>query len=269
MSKESTNRTAATQSLAQEVIRPTLLWAGVNSYGDPDRQRQLRQERRLLECLFQAPPRPDGHQPLLLTEAPQTHVFFGDLLRRFHHDASLQMLHLSGFCLGQYLHLQGGLGEEAWAPAQFAHLISRLPGLQLVFLNGCATPELLHALLRKDIPAILATSADQDRTDHLNLAYRFYQYLLQGQNLQEAILHTQRQQKRPLHVYEVNYHLESDRFTWDDQPSQPRQPLPWGLYLQSHHRTLWHWRLRPPRTQDIYRSRSAASQDVAYPLLRR
>jgi hypothetical protein len=248
MSKESTNVSNVEGRAAHAPVRPAVLWAGTNTYDQPHLQRQLKQERHTLQRLFQTPDRPDPLAPAWLYEAPQDQIFFGDLLRHHHHDAALRVLHLSGFCLGQYLHLQGGLGEEAWSPQQFAHMISRLPGLQLVFLNGCATKDLLLALLRKDIPAIIATQAETDRTDHLHLAYRFYQSLLRGDSLGVAFRHMQRLQQRPFAAIEVCYDLDDDRFAWCDPSDQP--DLAWGLYWQSHHHDMWEWQLCPQTSSD-------------------
>lgn len=246
---------------------PTVLWAGANTYDEPHRQQQLQQERRTLQRLFQTPKRANLLSPALLCEAPPQRVYFGDLLRHHHHDTSLQVLHISGFCLGEYLHLQGGLGEEAWLPHQFAHLISRLPGLQLVFLNGCATKDLLLALLRKDIPAIIATQAEHDRTDHLHLAYRFYQYLLQGDRVKVAFERMRRLQQRSFEAFEVSYDLDSDCFAWCDPSGQ--RDLTGGLYWQSHHQDMWHWQLCPQPLSEAPAPQPAAACTPKRPLLRR
>lgn len=251
MSNSSTNHLPP-DPLSATAAAPLVLWASANSYQERLRQQALAQERRSLQRLFA----PAGGHPVpwpgWLMEAPREQVYVFDLLRRHQFDPRVQVLHLSGFSLGRHLHLQGGLGEEALRPAAVGHLLSRLPGLRLIFLNGCATPALLRALLRNDVPAILATQAAYNRTDLLHLAYRFYQQLLAGGSLQAAFRRVQRIHRQGLPCFSVQYDLTQDAFTWQAPPGCQAE-LANGLYVQAHHPDIWQWRLRDtsPATQPL------------------
>jgi hypothetical protein len=202
----------------------------------------------MLQRLFQPTQVALPTGPSLLVASPQQQVYVFDLLRRHQFDPTIEVLHLSGYSLGRYVHLQGGLGEEALLPETLAHHLSRLPGLRVVFLNGCATHELLLALLRKDIPAIVATQATHQRSEHIHLAYHFYQRLLKGASLRDTMQGVQRSHPQPLPTYPVSYQLQADRFDWPGQPQDLDSPLAPGLYLQDHHAKVLDWALLPAPT---------------------
>ncbi|MEZ4471734.1 MAG: AAA family ATPase [bacterium] len=65
-------------------------------------------------------------------------------------------------------------------------LLSRQPGLQVVFLNGCSTEPQVRRLLDLGVPAVIATNRAIDDGVATRFAERFYHRLAQGAALGEA-----------------------------------------------------------------------------------
>lgn len=95
------------------------------------------------------------------------------LIGRYGND--LAVLHYGGHANGSALDLQasGGTNAEAHG-AGLAQLLGSLPGLKLVFLNGCATQGHVEALLASGVPAVVATSAPVEDDIALQFAKAFY-----------------------------------------------------------------------------------------------
>ncbi|MFZ4427989.1 MAG: CHAT domain-containing protein [Saprospiraceae bacterium] len=62
-------------------------------------------------------------------------------------------------------------------------MLAQQKDLALVFLNGCSTKEQVVSLLRKGIPAVIATSAPVNDTRAKDFAIRFYQALSNGYSI--------------------------------------------------------------------------------------
>ncbi len=65
--------------------------------------------------------------------------------------------------------------------------LGKLSSLQLVFLNGCATPELVEALLDAGVPAVISTSRKLKSVDLDRFTELFYDYLYDGSSLDKAV----------------------------------------------------------------------------------
>ncbi|MEO1450958.1 MAG: hypothetical protein AAFV07_15620, partial [Bacteroidota bacterium] len=127
--------------MAVESDKPVLIFGVINHYQDEKRQDQLRQEKRMVHDLLKKASL-DATMRIEITD-PDQGVFWRDLVRKNQFDPNVAVLHLAGFAAGDFIHITGGLGEDRYTVVEFAKQIARFPNLQLVMLNGCATPELL------------------------------------------------------------------------------------------------------------------------------
>ena len=95
-----------------------------------------------------------------------------DLIGRYGND--LAVLHYGGHANGSVLDLQAPGGNTEAHGAGLAQLLGSLPGLKLVFLNGCATQGHVEQLLAAGAPAVIATSAPVEDDIALQFAREFY-----------------------------------------------------------------------------------------------
>ena len=199
--------------MAEQDHTPVFLLATANFYEDQRWRKQLHQEASLVHKLL------SGEQTRgacrLIREEPENGIFLFDQIRQFRHNPQVRLLHIAGFSRGEYLHLQSGFGESGLRPREVAQLIGQLPGLQLLFLNGCATPAMLEALLPCGIPAIIVSRTEHHRKQQLDLARLFYGALAEGRSLEQAISQLQRRYPDRFAVHQVHYDLEADAFTWE------------------------------------------------------
>ena len=220
---------AAFSHTVSTTSRPTVILARANTNNDPRRRKQVVRECEMIADIF----RQQTEVSFDLIEAqPETGTYLFDQLRQFRFQNQTILLHIAGYATGEYLHLEGGWGEESLSPKQFSRLLSRLPGLQMVFLNGCASPELLEELLLMDIPAILVTSETRSRKYSIEIAHTIYESLARGSSLEKAYESTQKNHAH-LFVYKrVFYNLEKDQLIWDGREKAfKRNQLEWGLYV--------------------------------------
>ncbi|MEM9984738.1 MAG: CHAT domain-containing protein [Bacteroidota bacterium] len=234
-----------------EPARPAIILGCANSYQDPHRQAQLVKERKGISYLFRRsyPQRPVE----ILEENPAERRFIFDLLRAQRYRWRSSMLHLAGYSEGDYIHLNGGLGEEPLKAKSLATLISRLPGLKLVFLNGCATAELVGHLLRLDLPAVIATQARNSRTEATPTAMAFYEAMLRGRSLRQAFARIQKVTPERLQWQAAQYELQKDAFLFNGEPlpSHSETLLPGGLYYHCDRETDLDWAIPGSRPAAI------------------
>ena len=94
------------------------------------------------------------------------------LIGRYGND--LAVLHYGGHANGSALDLQAAGGNAEAHGEGLAQLLGGLPGLKLVFLNGCATQGHVEQLLAQGVPAVIATSAPVEDDIALHFAREFY-----------------------------------------------------------------------------------------------
>jgi len=215
--------------------RPCIIVGCTNSYLDPIRKDDLRQERRGVRRMWT---REESVQSLVEMASPGRGRFFFDLIRKHNYDPQVAIVHLAGYGVGHELHIESGIGMEMVAADGFAQMIDKLPNVKLVYLNGCASTELLDHLFRKDIPAIFATRAVQDRSALHIVARRFYQHLSSGVPLGAAFDLMRQSVQIPFVDEVVSYDLENDRFTWE---SRDNESFAQGLFIQQDHQQVRNW----------------------------
>lgn len=111
-------------------------------------------------------------------------------------------------------------------------------GVALIFLNGCATQNLVNSLLQAGVRCVIATQTSVGDQSASNFAIQFYEALVEGKTLQGAFetaqLMIQQQIKKPPIRW---FSPDNDAFV----NLEESQGFAWGLYTKnSNHK---HWRL--------------------------
>ena len=225
--------------MADDPHIPILIVGCTNTYQDPKRIAHLQAEREQVAAALTEGPT----AKTVISAAPDAGGYFFDHIRRYQHQPDVALLHLSGYAAGRYFHFDGGSGEESLTAGQLATLIGRLPGLQAVWLSGCATTELLERLLLLDIPAVIVASVEGRDRDQLQGITGFYAALAAGASLRDAFAQLQAQSPAGRWQWHTaTYDLEHDHLDWPGR--DPEAPTPaWGLYTLAHHRAQLDWAL--------------------------
>ncbi|MDX2250466.1 MAG: tetratricopeptide repeat protein [Bacteroidia bacterium] len=225
-----------------DLPKPVILLASANSYRDGRKARLLAQERKMITDIFAQESAQTIYE--VVSEEPEKGNFIFDIFRQYTYNPHVNILHIAGFSSGEYLHFEGGFGEEALDPKNFTQLISRLPGLSLVFLNGCATPMLLESLLLKDIPAVMVTQVDTNRRNAQDIAHAFYTGIARGLSVRQATDRVRDSYAHKFSYKEVEYDLEQDQLVWEGKETdQERKQLTWGLYVLKENEANLDWKL--------------------------
>lgn len=218
---------------------PVLLLAGVNRTTENRRKKAIQQELDSIEHTLRSDT--SSHDLRLVPEIPQEGVYLFDHFRQFQYQPEVAILHLSGFLNGRYLRFDGTMGEDTMDPIGFADVLARLPGLQVVFLNGPGHRELVEQLLLRDIPAVISIDSEgTSRKPVRDIASKFYSELKNGINIREAWLKVQVEFAGKLVYRKVHYDLETDTLNWKGRDPN-RQETDWGLYVleDNEHKLDW------------------------------
>ncbi len=132
-----------------------------------------------------------------------------------------------------FLHISGTELTRSDEIDEWVEVIGAIPGLQMVFLNGCATLEMVEKLMLKDIPLIIATNKKESTTELTQIAQQFYTLLLQGFSLLEAF---ERMDDSPINESQIAcayYDLELDALQWE-RPIYLQESKPHLFLLADH-----------------------------------
>ena len=166
--------------------------------------------------------------------------FFPDFIGRKYYQERVKVLHFSGHAESEHLRIEAGKSEWRIHINELSRVIDLLPNLELVYLNGCATPRLLDMLARRDIPAVMISETQKrDRRSH-RLANTFYKALAKGASIQQAMTRVQKRYPR-FGAYKLKYDFDQDQFKWPfNIDTVESGKLPWGLYyLEDHESSLY------------------------------
>ena len=226
---------------------PAILFACANSYDDAKRLKNLVKERDELVALFEKNIHSTGYQ--ILCERSEEGIYLPDLLKENAFNPTVQVLHISGYSKGKYLNIQGKMGEESISVKTFSEWIGKLPGLQVVFLNGCATEEFLEALIHKDIPAVIVTRAGDDRRELEPIAKTFYKALAAGKSIKESVKAVHAKFPSSFVWKEVKYDFELDSLIWigkeETYERKFRKRVFSGIYTLPENAARLDWKLPP------------------------
>jgi len=204
--------------------KPIIFMACANSYSHGKRLRYLVQERKQLARIVDRNKPFQYYLPIQKGNRPLS--FFLQKLSADGLHRQVKILHLSGHHSNGRLALESEDFESEVSFEELSEILFHLPQLKLVYLNGCASPELVDFLLKKDIPAIIATQT-QEKDEVINLSARlFYQHLSKGKSIWESFQECVHQFEN-LRLLPVSYEVETDTITC---PKEEEELLPWGMY---------------------------------------
>jgi hypothetical protein len=99
----------------------------------------------------------------------------------------IAVLHYGGHASGTQLQLEGATGAAELANATgLAQLLGQQQGLQLVFLNGCATLDQVQTLFACGVKAVIATAVPINDAMATEFAEQFYQALTNRATIKRA-----------------------------------------------------------------------------------
>ena len=99
----------------------------------------------------------------------------------------VRIVHYGGHADGDNLLLSSADGSETAIHAgNFAEVLSHLPGLKLVFLNGCNTYEQAQALMSAGIDYVMVTDRAINDAAAKTFAEQFYTSLAKGATIPQA-----------------------------------------------------------------------------------
>ena len=103
------------------------------------------------------------------------------------HGDQVRIVHYGGHADGENLLLSSGNGNASSVNAgNFAEVLSHLPNLKLVFLNGCNTYQQAQALMSGGIDYVVVTDRAINDAAAKTFAEQFYTSLSKGANIPDA-----------------------------------------------------------------------------------
>jgi hypothetical protein len=175
------------------------------------------------------------------------------------------ILHYGGHASGTQLQLEGATGAAEMANATgLAQLLGQQRGLQLVFLNGCATLAQVQTLFACGVRAVIATAVPINDEVATTFSEQFYKALAAGDTIQRAFLSA-----KALVATAPGTEREVGEFralNWSGKTEAGAAAMPWGLYVNTQARgdDALAWALpRAAEHQVIIRGAPAAAADAA------
>ncbi len=208
-------------------LSPVILIAYANDRIDPANYlRDLVNESRIIRQLFE-----DKLSPQFRIEV-RGNASLDDILRVFdRYEGRVVLFHFAGHAGELQLMLESDLGHPEIANMEgFTRLIANQQGLQLVFLNGCATFQTAEAIHTQGIPSVIATSEAINDHAALRFAERFYDRFTDNKSVEDAFQDAEikvQTQLMPQGDYRAMY--------WEDQAENR---FPWNLYSSAADWTL-------------------------------
>jgi hypothetical protein len=166
---------------------------------------------------------------------------FFEIFDRYNNRVAL--FHYGGHASGSHLQLEGNTGTENANAQGLADLMGLQEGLQLVFLNGCATYGQVEALLDAGVKSVIATSIAVNDVKATEFAEQFYRALAKQASIGQAF----RVAKSFLTTkYNDNSLIEVKKQKGLQLKRTPKKEnsaseMPWGLYTRDE--TSLNWKL--------------------------
>ena len=155
----------------------------------------------------------------------------------------ISIFHYGGHASGSHLQLEGASGSENANAEGLSQLMGLQEGLQLVFLNGCATYGQVEALLDAGVKSVIATSIAINDVKATEFAEQFYRALAKKASIGKAF----RVAKAFLATkYNDNSITETKKKKGLKLKRKPKKEnsaseMPWGLYTRDE--TSLNWKL--------------------------
>ena len=205
--------------------KPVIFLACVNSYRNGKRLRHFVSERKAIARMFSSFTRKSAFQAV--EKGNISNQYFFNLLQQNDYHKRLTVMHFVGPEKGNHLRIESDDFEVGIHIKELSKLIGMLPNLQAVFLSGCATPDLVEMLIRRDIPVVLVTQTVEKNPEASAIALDFYRKLAQGKSIRETVQLLQKEHPR-FRTHPLHYDIESDQLDWEKRPVGGIQ---WGAYF--------------------------------------
>jgi hypothetical protein len=144
----------------------------------------------------------------------------------------IAVFHYGGHANGYELLLDGG---ERLHGRGFAAFLGQQRGLQLVFLNGCATEAHARRLLEVGVPAVIATAQAVDDAVATAFASHFYRALASGASIEAGF--------REAEASVLAARGESPRALYWGGAETVADHLPWALHVRQGAEAVRDWSL--------------------------
>ena len=205
-----------------------------------DEDDYLKMVRRERENIYRA--LQNHHDQEFIQVHKQEHTSIDDVFEQFRRYAEqVTIFHYGGHASSTHLQLEGAPGEAQMADAGgLAKLLGQQSGLQLVFLNGCATLKQVALLHAADVKAVIATAVPVNDSMATEFAEEFYRALAAKSTLQKAFLTSAA-------LIETRYgrkrEIKQFRAIGSRAEAKDSQSLPWGLYVNEGADAVLNWKL--------------------------
>lgn len=204
--------------------KPIVFLACVNSYVQGKRLRYLVQWRKnLAQIINETGP---FQYFSSIQKGNRSHNFFLEKLSALGLHRKVKVLHLMGHANQDGLSIESEEFESKIAFEEMDQILKQLPRLKLIYLDGCATPELIDFFIKKDVPAVIATITNEREDMYHKTASKFYEYLTGGKNILEAFWRIA-QGSEKLQMVPVTYNVEKDEV---ECPVTKDNNMPEGMY---------------------------------------
>jgi class 3 adenylate cyclase/tetratricopeptide (TPR) repeat protein len=217
-------------------MKPVIVLAFSN-----DRDKYLDMINRERKNIFKALQHYDDEEFIQVRKVESTSV--EDIFDLFnHYQDQVAIFHYGGHADGTHLQLETTAGESQLANAMgLAQLMGQQKGLQLVFLNGCATLNQVELLLSLGVRAVIATSVAIDDEMAVEFAEQFYKTLAEQASIQKAFetarafITTRYGPSR-----EIIMHRD---LSWKGKKKAADKEVSWGLYINENSPEVLDWKL--------------------------
>ena len=207
---------------------PVVFLACVNSYEDGKRLRHLTHERKLISKILTSYQKPNLFHPV--QKGNLSNAYFFNHLDEHEYQERVSILHLVGHADSDHLRIESENFEVPIHVDELSRMLALMPNLKAVFLSGCATPKILEALLRRDIPAIFVTETHEKTVRSMGIARTFYQAIAKGFSLKKSFAAAQKKYPE-LKAHKVSYNVDKDSFNWRGKKTAAfREEMSWGMY---------------------------------------
>lgn len=170
-----------------------------------------------------------------------------EVIQTYRFNPSVKMIHLAGITEGD---LDQGIDDVG----TLASYVGQFPYLQALYISGFGEPELLDALLTRDIPAIIMTETQQSKQFAREMAHVFYSELGKGLSLEESLIQVRENYPGRFSLQPVQYDIDKNAFNWKGKTLHYEQnKVTWGAYALENRADL-EWKLPIPSvrsTDDI------------------
>lgn len=151
----------------------------------------------------------------------------------------IAVFHYGGHANGYQLLLESVEGSAAAAyAAGLASFLGQQTGLELVFLNGCATQNQAEGLLDANVSTVIATSRAIDDKVATEFSSCFYRALAGGADIQRAYNEARAAIQKEYGDNARNLYLAGTK-----AKDLAEERLPWDLYLRPGAELAAHWNL--------------------------